>query len=345
MNKLLVIGSNSVHTFNFIELVSIHFDDVLLITNERNQEKKVRQEIVSFNLKLSSLFISPSKIRRIVIEYNPTIVHVHQANSYALYAALAIGKRANTVLTAWGSDIFILPKKNFFWGKFVRFYINKFNYFTADSINLAEELKELLVESKEVLVANFGIELFQIEKEKENLFYSNRLHKPLYRVATIIYSFHTFRLKNSTTDWRLVIGATGTETENLKKIVRELHLGDSVEFIGWVDSETNRNWYARSTFWISIPESDATSISLLEAMAYGCIPILSDLPSNREWIKDKINGSIVAELDADFLTPAFDLDREKVRSMNQIIIQKDGTKEANRKKFISLYEKIINSQL
>ena len=122
-------------------------------------------------------------------------------------------------------------------------------------------------------------------------------------------------------------------------------MGDSVEFIGWVDSETNRNWYARSTFWISIPESDATSISLLEAMAYGCIPILSDLPSNREWIKDKINGSIVAELDADFLTPAFDLDREKVRSMNQIIIQKDGTKEANRKKFISLYEKIINSQL
>jgi len=345
MNKLLVIGSNSVHTFNFIELVSMHFDEVLLITNKRNQEKKVRQEIVSFNLKLSSLFISPSKIRRIVREYNPTIIHVHQANSYALYSALALGKRSNMVLTAWGSDIFILPKKNFFWGKLVRFYINKFNYFTADSINLAEELKELLVESKEVLVANFGIEFFQIEKEKENLFYSNRLHKPLYRVAKIIYSFHTFCLKNAATDWRLVIGATGTETENLKKIVRELNLEDSVEFIGWVDSETNRNWYARSSFWISIPESDATSISLLEAMAYGCIPILSDLPSNREWIKDKINGSIVTDLDADFLTPAFDLDREKVRSMNQIIIQKDGIKEANRKKFISLYEKIINSQL
>ena len=30
-------------------------------------------------------------------------------------------------------------------------------------------------------------------------------------------------------------------------------------------------------------------------MAYGCIPILSDLPANKEWVKNNENGIIVED--------------------------------------------------
>ena len=46
--------------------------------------------------------------------------------------------------------------------------------------------------------------------------------------------------------------------------------------------------------FISLPESDSVAVSVLEAMAYGCIPLLSDLPANRELVRDGENGVIVA---------------------------------------------------
>jgi glycosyltransferase involved in cell wall biosynthesis len=41
-------------------------------------------------------------------------------------------------------------------------------------------------------------------------------------------------------------------------------------------------------------------VSVLEAMAHGCIPLLSDLPANRELVQHGDNGAIV-ERDDDLL--------------------------------------------
>ena len=44
-----------------------------------------------------------------------------------------------------------------------------------------------------------------------------------------------------------------------------------------------------------MPRSDSVSVSVLEAMAHGCIPLLSDLPANRELVRDGANGLIVPD--------------------------------------------------
>jgi len=92
---------------------------------------------------------------------------------------------------------------------------------------------------------------------------------------------------------------------------------------------------------VSVPESDATSISLLEAMAFGCVPVVSDLPANREWIQNGVNGIIADNLDIDFITPALSLDQDKVRIVNTGLITEHGTKEANRRKFLQLYDRLL----
>lgn len=45
-----------------------------------------------------------------------------------------------------------------------------------------------------------------------------------------------------------------------------------------------------ATFYLSASRSDGASMSLLEAMACGLFPIVSDIPANREWITDRKNG-------------------------------------------------------
>src|SRR5690606_24274869 len=130
-----------------------------------------------------------------------------------------------------------------------------------------------------VVIANFGIGFDPPETiKKEKIIYSNRLHKSLYRISEIIDAFRKFKSNSDDPEWKLVIAATGELTDSLKQQVAEQNC-DDIEFVGWVDAKTNAEWYSRATYWVSIPESDATSISLLEAMACGCIPILSDLPA------------------------------------------------------------------
>jgi glycosyltransferase involved in cell wall biosynthesis len=340
MKKLLIIGSNSVHTFNYIELISSYFDDILLVTNKQNPDSTIPQVTADFHYNVTSFLTTPKKIREIVENYKPTHIHVHQANSYAFFTARALDKRQNMYLTAWGSDILLLPKKNFFWKKMVQYSLNRFSFLTADSQEVADEINKLIAVKNPVLFANFGIEIHEVSSGKENIIYSNRLHKPLYRVNKVIEAFHRFLQTNPSKNWKLVVGAVGTETDKLKQMVSELGIANHVEFIGWVDAETNRNYYTKSKFWISLPESDATSISLLEAMAYGCVPIVSNLPSNKEWIKNGENGFIVRDLEIEYLSEMLSVDLDNARNINKERILQDGTKEANRKKFIQLYEQV-----
>lgn len=51
--------------------------------------------------------------------------------------------------------------------------------------------------------------------------------------------------------------------------------------------------YRKSQIALSITEHDGTPNTLLEAMACGCFPIVSDLESLREWIVDGVNGLLV----------------------------------------------------
>ena len=341
MRKLLLISSNTIHTYKYLQLVEDYFDEVLLITNEKSKVYDYPTVELNFNLKIKTLFSTVKEIKKQIELFQPSIIHIHQANSYAFFALLACRKSfIPTVLTAWGSDVLILPKSNFLLKKMVRFNLRNADFLTSDSIYMAQEMEKIAPLKNRIIIANFGIDVTPITCEKENIIYSNRLHKKLYRVDKIIEVFSLFYTNNNT-DWKLVIAATGTETDTLKIKAAELNLEHAIEFVGWIQKEDNEKWYSKAKIWVSIPESDATSISLLEAMACGCIPVVSDLPANREWIQSGLNGIIVNDLESDFISDALKLNLAEAINMNKNRIEKDGTKASNRIKFIQLYQTIL----
>lgn len=343
--KLVLVGTSVVHTFKYLELISSYFDEILLITDKPKSGLKVNQLAFDFSLRSPLSVLSKIKRMREEIEkFNPDIVHVHQANSCAWYALKACRKKFPLVVTAWGSDILATPSKGYLYRKMLKYILRNADCFTSDSRFMAEEMRRIAGKKElEILIANFGIDINPVHPVKEDLIYSNRQLTPLYRVHKIIELFSSFILSDSKyRHWVLAIAATGSEEDKLKKQVNSAGLGNNVRFYGWVDKAMNSDLYSKARIYISIPESDATSISLLEAMASACIPVVSDLPANREWIRDNVNGVIYKDGDMGVIEKAVLIDEQTAVKMNMEIINHEGTKSANRDKFISMYENMIN---
>lgn len=335
MKKLLVVGSNSIHVYNFIDLIKEYFDEVLLLTNSKNENYRVQSIEIDFRLGISSLS-SINKITRIVKEFNPTTVHIHQANSYAFLTLLALRNfGCQKILTAWGSDILINPKQSMFLNQMVKYILNRVDMVTADSDTVLDEANKLIRKNLERHNINFGVEVPVCQVSKENIIYSNRLHKALYNIDKIIISFAKFVTSNP--NWRLVLAGNGEETDRLKALVNELNLNNYVDFIGWVDAQTNYDYYCKSKIYVSIPQSDSVSLSLVEGIICGCIPFVSNLAANREIITSEI-GFIVDNLET---IPFVDYSKIEMKQFEQKReeIKEYFSKEFNQKKYKALYER------
>lgn len=64
----------------------------------------------------------------------------------------------------------------------------------------------------------------------------------------------------------------------------------TINFLGTIFKNDIRNEMMNKWLYVSAAESDGTSVSLLEAMSAGMVCLVSDFPSNREWIKHGYNG-------------------------------------------------------
>lgn len=342
MKKLLLFGSNSIHTYNYFQIIKDFFDDILLVTDKPAGICESIPKLVvnySFRYPLNILNII-STTRKIIDDYQPSIIHLHQIDTRAFCALKALQKRdIPVVVTAWGSDVLINPNRNWVLRKMVRYILENGTYFTADSRCVSSEMRKLTKKELNITIANFGVDVEMNDCEKENIIFSNRLHEPLYRIDKIVYAFKRF-VENHP-DWKLVIAAEGSETPKLKKLVQSLNLNDSISFVGWLDKSQNAHYYSISKYWISIPESDGVSISLLEAMSMNCIPIVSALPAKYEWILHNINGFLVDDIDSDFISEAMNIPKELAIAVNKRIIAEKATKSINKEKFISLYRKLL----
>ena len=77
-----------------------------------------------------------------------------------------------------------------------------------------------------------------------------------------------------------------------------------VVFLGGVTGERLLELLQSAHIYASVSRSDGTSTSLLEALACGLYPILSDIPQNREWVSAELqNGNLVPLEQPEVLAP------------------------------------------
>ena len=307
VRPVLVVGTSSIHVRRFVAGLCEAGQRVVLVTSTTEplvqHEGLLAQEAVDFSV---TSLLTPSRIRALVTRWQPAVVHVHQANSVAWHTARALrGTGVPMVLTLWGSDVLTLPGRGLLQRAMVRHALRAAAAWTADARTVLDAARRLAGPGQgppEALAQwiPIGIDeptpeqatvLASVAREKRLL--SCRLHKPLYRIDAILRAFAA--VAADCPGWILEVAAAGEQTDALKRLGDELGLGGRVDFSGMLDAPTLARAYRRSAVFVSVPESDGTSVSLLEAMGAGCLPVLSNLPANREWVREGDNGLLVAD--------------------------------------------------
>jgi len=226
-------------------------------------------------------------------QVQPDWIHAHYLSSHGTLAWLAtsvLGAPGRLVGSAWGSDILVTPQRSrlmrWLTGRVLRACVLS----TSDSQVMARRMVAL--GAGEVLTFPFGLEalppLPAPGTKQDQLFFSNRGLEAIYDPARGLQLFA--QLAPHWPDARLVVANDGALRPALEQQAAAAGLAGRVHFTGRLDAATQASWYAQARWYLSLPLSDSVSVSVLEALAHGCIPILSDLPANHELVRHSHNG-------------------------------------------------------
>lgn len=204
--------------------------------------------------------------------------------------------RARIVGSAWGSDILVTPNQGWGYRWLTRQVLQACTLTTSDSEHMAQRMREL--GAGEVMTFPFGLDALPKQNVRKQpwLFYANRGLEPIYRPHRVIEAFAVVAAQQPAA--RLLVANDGSLRAALEDQVRSLGLADRVEFLGRLDAVAQGRHYAHARWFLSLPESDSVSVSVIEAMAHECLPVLSDLPANHELLGEGRHGLILSDQDA-----------------------------------------------
>lgn len=305
--RVLILGdARQVHIHRWSEFlagagfetltVSLESVDGVAAAHKRIRVPRVLPDLIRYPAAVPFVL---SVIRR----FHPHIVNAHFVPNYGVIAAMS--GFTPWVLSAWGSDIMTLPDKSIFHMERTRQVIRRASYITSDADVMSHRIIELGAHPDRVITFPFGVDRTKFFPADEPStpdklrVISNRKMESIYNIDTLIRAFTD--VAEEIPDAALTIAGSGSRRQTLEAVANGIA---NIEFPGETPHDGVPAQLRAHSVFVSIALSDTTSVSLLEAMATGLFPIVSDIPANREWIEHGSNGFIVPPRDTTALARA-----------------------------------------
>lgn len=300
-----------------------------------------------------SWFAALPEVRRVSRElmqrFQPTLVHGHYVTSYGLWAA-ACGLKLPKVLTAWGSDILVTPRESRLMRAVVGWSLHHADLITADSMDMLDEIGRYHpgAPCHQILWGADTDRFVPGEPAPGFQVLSLRSWEPNYNIDVLIKAFARLVQQRPEAQARLCLLGGGPQAAELQALAQQLRVHDQVDFVGRVGDQAMVDALQRSRVSVSVPSSDATSVSVLESMACGLPIIASDLPANRQWITPGQGGWLVPARDESALVQALITahDQAEVRQSmgqcNRARIERDASRRGQMDAMWRLYQGLLH---
>jgi len=353
---LFFADAASVHTRRWVAAVVDRGAEAIVITRQPADVPGAKEVIaIAPGSDKLTWFKALPEVRRVAREvaqrFQPTLVHGHYVTSYGLWAAMC-GLKLPTVLTAWGSDILVTPRESRLMRLVVAWSLRHADLITADSLDMIDEIARYHPQAPchQILWGADTDVFMPAEAAADPQHFdivSLRSWEPNYNIDTIVEGFAQFAAQRPQARARLHLLGGGSLSDALRAQVAQLGLQDQVQFHGRVNDVQMVRAIQQSRVSVSVPTSDATSVSVLESMACGLPVLASDLPANRQWV-DEQGGWIVPVRDAQALTQALLLAHDHPEQSAQMgvhnreRIERDASRRGQMDAMWRLYQKLLH---
>lgn len=302
MILLLIADGRSIHTQRWAEYFAQKGHMVHLITYDPmdRQIPGVIEHVLTSRWKNLYLSFIPRhlEITQLVKKIKPDIIHAHFIAKYGFHLP---GLRFRPKLvSAWGDDVLILPKKSRMIRHFTKRVLSSADLVYAVSHDIQNRiLGDFGIASSKIRYFPFGIDtdLFAPEPDsrknsKDTIgVFSNRGFFLVYDNATLVRGFALAYKEEGRL--RLTLKGEGPEEMSVRNLAASLGLSEVVSFRKKTDYTEVPQDYREADIFITTARSDGTPVSVLEAMASGlpCIaPRVGGIP---EWIEHNKTGLLI----------------------------------------------------
>jgi glycosyltransferase involved in cell wall biosynthesis len=249
---------------------------------------------------------------RLCIKENFDVLHVHWPVPHAWFGYIGkIATKARMVTTFYGAEL-ALAKRYPFIKDFIRWSVRKSDQVIAISSFTRDEIRRLTRAEPEVIP--YGAPLEVVEKSPSAT--STKGPKIVLFVGRIIerkglpYLIEAMSRVMTEMEAQLVIVGEGDRQEELKELVRDKGLEETVIFAGQVSTDRLQELYEKCDVFVlpsivdSRGDTEGLGVVLLEALAYKKPLVATDVGGIGDVIKNERTGLLVPQKDPGALSHA-----------------------------------------
>jgi glycosyltransferase involved in cell wall biosynthesis len=302
---LLVSDAASVHTQRWATSLRDLGDEVHVASFRPAEIAGVKVHLLpTFGIGRAGYLLAVPVLRRLAALLRPGVVHAHYLTSYGFVAAAA--RLRPLVVTAWGSDVLLSPQESAVARRLAGYALRHADEVTTVAAHMNPGVVSMGAPASKITVLPFGVDttLFKPPAVPRPAppplrVLSTRNFQPLYSVHTLVEAVR--QLHASGTALQLDLVGAGPLHQPLQAQVVAAGLQELTHFHGHVDHPTLAALLGRAHVYVSTAVSDGSSVSLNEAMACGCFPVVADIAANARWIEPGTNGLMFKTGDASAL--------------------------------------------
>ena len=251
-------------------------------------------------------------LKRIIKEVKPDLIHAGPIQTCAFLAVLSGFRPILTM--SWGFDLMEDAQRNGWWRWVTGYTLRRSTFFASDAEVTRSKAIAFGMDPDRTVVFPWGVDLQRFrprttgaKSQRAIILFCNRSWEPRYGVDVLAQAF--VKVAQRQKDISLLLLGGGSQAQTIRQILMNGGVLERVRFGGQISQTDMARWLRMADLYISTSHVDGSSVSLMEALACGLPALVSDIPANKEWVREGINGWLFPDGNASALA-------EKILAVN-----------------------------